>query len=221
MIDNNSELVTTRVAAKQVNLSHDYIARLAREGRIKAEQRGRSWYVDIVSLLRWFESNRLEKEYRAALIKEEREAEKTCVALRDQEMAVGWLDRLQVGIAMQALAYVCVAVGVGVAGLYSVNSSTSMVALFVDGTQQLAQLERTAVGTSAALVQDDIVDLDILSISERERVAVEYVNSWFRQPVLVVWNDDGFRGGVLVLDSVDRSDVTPFSLGTHTRPERE
>jgi len=39
-----------RDAAALVSYSPDYVSRLAREGKILAEQRGRDWYVDIDSL---------------------------------------------------------------------------------------------------------------------------------------------------------------------------
>lgn len=67
--------LSTREAAKRAGLSHDYIARLAREERIVAAQSGRRWYVDPVSLERFIAANEIEKQARSARLRAERQAE--------------------------------------------------------------------------------------------------------------------------------------------------
>lgn len=47
---NGLSLIPIREAASRVSYSRDYVARLAREGKIVASQIGRQWFVDLASL---------------------------------------------------------------------------------------------------------------------------------------------------------------------------
>ena len=211
-------MVTTRVAAKQVQLSHDYIARLAREGKVVARQQGRIWYVDLVSLFRWVETSRLEKECKAALLKQERSAEKLYKQLSQQIAVSHWTQRLQKSAALQSLGYVCVALVMVGAGVGSAGVS-SVALLDIVPTQHVATLDASRDTTLAKTEADQ--SLFVLGPAEEEQMQTEYVYSWFGEPVSVVWNSQSFSEGVLVGEADDNVYTTPFVLHERTRPVRE
>lgn len=66
---------STRDAARQVGLSHDYIARLTRQGKVFGVKVGRLWYVDLASLQNYLAAIEMEKQVRSKLLKEERRRE--------------------------------------------------------------------------------------------------------------------------------------------------
>ncbi len=71
----NRKLIPLRDVSKFVPYSKDYVARLARDGKIAAAQINRQWYIDPVSLKNFFDHAQLElqarAEYTRALRKEE------------------------------------------------------------------------------------------------------------------------------------------------------
>jgi len=73
----NRKLIPLRDVGKFVPYSKDYVARLARDGKVAAAQVNRQWYIDPVSLKNFFEHAQLElqarAEYTRALRKEELE----------------------------------------------------------------------------------------------------------------------------------------------------
>lgn len=81
---NGVTFVTTRTAAKLARYSHDYLSKLARDGRVKAVQIGRQWYVDPVSLESFLTSAKLEKEVRRRQLRHERREERQAKELRER-----------------------------------------------------------------------------------------------------------------------------------------
>ena len=71
----DTEMISTREAARRVGLSSDYVARLVREGKAAGTKIGRSWFVDEESLQGCLETIELEKQARAELLKAERQRE--------------------------------------------------------------------------------------------------------------------------------------------------
>lgn len=66
------EMTSTRDAARRVGISHDYIARLARQRNVFGTKVGRLWYVDLASLQNYLAAIEMEKRVRSKLLKEER-----------------------------------------------------------------------------------------------------------------------------------------------------
>ncbi len=64
--------VPTKVAADKIGYALDYISRLAREGKITAELRGRQWFVDMNSVKLFQLQSESEKRNRSEDLREER-----------------------------------------------------------------------------------------------------------------------------------------------------
>ena len=105
--------LTTKQAAKQVGLSHDYVARLAREGKVVAWREKRSWYLDPVSLERFLVTSRIEKDVRARVIKSERYAEQTLHQDIQAIAATAVTSTRALSAQLQAAAVVAVALVMG------------------------------------------------------------------------------------------------------------
>lgn len=71
----DTEMISTREAARRVGLSGDYVARLVREGKATGTKVGRAWFVDERSLQQCLHAIELEKQARAELLKAERQRE--------------------------------------------------------------------------------------------------------------------------------------------------
>jgi len=71
----DENLIPIKEAASLVPYSKDYIARLAREGKIVASQVGRNWYIDIKSLQKFSELATLQEEVRMGQLRSERKSE--------------------------------------------------------------------------------------------------------------------------------------------------
>ena len=71
----DTEMISTREAARRVGLSGDYVARLVREGKATGTKIGRAWFVDEESLRQCLHAIELEKRARAELLKAERQRE--------------------------------------------------------------------------------------------------------------------------------------------------
>jgi hypothetical protein len=110
LVINGITFLSTREAARKARVSHDYIARLAREERVEAIQSGRRWYVDPVSLERFVTANEIEKQARSACLRAERHAEQ---AAHDILHAHSQRSPLSAGAKLQALAILFVGLVVG------------------------------------------------------------------------------------------------------------
>jgi Helix-turn-helix domain len=71
----NRKLIPLKDVAKIVPYSRDYVARLARDGRIAAAQVNRQWYIDAESLKNFFEHAQLEVQARGEYVRELRKQE--------------------------------------------------------------------------------------------------------------------------------------------------
>lgn len=81
-------LLPIKEAAKRVTYSRDYVARLAREGKIVASQIGRQWYVDPLSLERYRQESALVEELQKQALSDERKREREAVvALKSIDLA--------------------------------------------------------------------------------------------------------------------------------------
>jgi len=65
-----------RYASACIGYSHDYVTRLAREGKIAAAQVGRNWYVDLDSLTHYASVMELELKLRQQQLSDERKRER-------------------------------------------------------------------------------------------------------------------------------------------------
>lgn len=71
----NRKLIPLKDVSKIVPYSRDYVARLARDGRIAAAQVNRQWYIDADSLKNFFEHSQLEVQARGEYVRELRKQE--------------------------------------------------------------------------------------------------------------------------------------------------
>lgn len=67
--------ISARDAALKVRLHPDYVARLARQARIRGKKVGRRWYVDPISLQKFLSTQSLQKEERRVQLKTARRKE--------------------------------------------------------------------------------------------------------------------------------------------------
>ncbi|HMA77611.1 MAG TPA: hypothetical protein VKP88_00530 [Candidatus Paceibacterota bacterium] len=67
-----ARFVSAKAAAAYVDYTPDYISRLAREGKVVAEQRGRSWYISLESLKLFSLQQAEEQRTRQQALKEQR-----------------------------------------------------------------------------------------------------------------------------------------------------
>jgi hypothetical protein len=68
----SARFVSAKTAAEHIDYTPDYISRLAREGKVAAEQRGRTWYVSLESLKLFSLQQAEEQRARQRALKEQR-----------------------------------------------------------------------------------------------------------------------------------------------------
>ncbi len=119
---NGVTLVPIKEAASSVSYSRDYVARLAREGKIVASQIGRQWFVDLVSLQNFSTEAGALEEVRKSELSAERKRElmaKDC--LKELDVVVAQKIRRQRFDAVAvAMAVLCLGLFAG-AGVYTVS----------------------------------------------------------------------------------------------------
>ncbi len=71
----NRKLIPLKDVPKIVPYTRDYVARLARDGKIAAAQLNRQWYIDSESLKNFFENSQLEMQARGEYTRELRKQE--------------------------------------------------------------------------------------------------------------------------------------------------
>ncbi len=71
----NRRLIPLKEVSKIVPYSREYVARLARDGRVAAAQINRQWYIDPESLKNFFEQAQLEMQARGEYVRELRKQE--------------------------------------------------------------------------------------------------------------------------------------------------
>lgn len=69
------QMLSIRYASERIGYSHDYVTRLAREGKISATQVGRNWFVDMDSVQQYVAAMELEQKLRQQQLSEERKRE--------------------------------------------------------------------------------------------------------------------------------------------------
>lgn len=125
--------LTIKDAAKAFSYSRDYVARLAREGKIVATQVNRQWLIDAVSLQNFAEASELEQSVRKQQLSLERKREQI---IKQEVVDIKKEIRLKVkSIGMQAqmvaACVLCLGLFAG-AGIYTtaslINTPTTSVA---------------------------------------------------------------------------------------------
>lgn len=103
------EFLSVKDAAARVSYSRDYVARLAREGKIVATQIGRQWFVDPVSLDNFASVSELERAVRGKQLRDERRQERA--AFEEQTEYLASLDvRVESSVPQASLKTLCVLV---------------------------------------------------------------------------------------------------------------
>jgi hypothetical protein len=119
---NGVTLVPIKEAAVSVSYSRDYVARLAREGKIVASQIGRQWFVDLVSLRDFSTAASAFEEVRKEELRSERKRElmaKECLASLDS-IAAQRIRSQRFDALVVTTAVVCLGIFTGL-GLYTAS----------------------------------------------------------------------------------------------------
>lgn len=123
--ENAKRMQKARDAASLVSYSPDYVSRLARQGKIVAEQRGRDWFVDIDSLKLFVLERQAEQRARHEELRQQRLSEKAQHAktqLDASQLAAGERTKMTAG----ALTMVCLVVALLFGSLTQVAVKESM-----------------------------------------------------------------------------------------------
>jgi hypothetical protein len=165
-------LVPIREAALRVKYSHDYVSRLAREGKIIASQVGRKWFVDPVSLKNFSAEAEVLETVRKEELRQERKRElmaKEALALLDEQVTARASKQRFDAYAVTAAA-VCLGLLVGV-GVYTATEFTgsSLIRSTVSAPAALPGHEVatvTAVDESPFRIIDEPKDVLVTTIME-------------------------------------------------------
>jgi excisionase family DNA binding protein len=120
---NNVTLVPIKEAAATVSYSRDYVARLAREGKIVATQIGRQWYVDVISLQNFSTTAETLEAVRKLELRAERKRElmaKECLAELDA-VVVARMHKQRFEALLATVTVLCVGLFTG-AGIFTISS---------------------------------------------------------------------------------------------------
>jgi excisionase family DNA binding protein len=205
--------LSTREAAQQAGLSHDYIARLARESRIVATQSGRRWFVDPVSLNRFIEANEIEKRARAAVLRTERQAEQAAHAKLHEFYDKALPAVLRSGAAVYAFLVVLLGLSFGLGIFTTVQSSavqTMVATAFTSGAaikSSVTDVQPEAPTQSRVVYETTIAPNTILRDRDEKRPMIllgsqatssqrAYLESLFSDEVTVQYLADG-RGRIV------------------------
>lgn len=240
--------LTTKLAAHQAGLSHDYVARLAREGDVAAYQDQRVWYVDPISLQHFVATNYFENTIRAHITQVERAAEQSLHQDLETITTTTVLHAHVRNAQAQAAAIVLGAcmVGLGYVGL----ADRSVVATTLHGVPGTAAVAASEEGDSPAgsgvvtteLATGEIVESRLaeeatesllpkewVRINARELGAVwvpyfdplrTYVRSWFAEPVTVVWQQPEAPANGLLLPTTTEQPSRPVAFIAESDRER-
>lgn len=138
-------LLPIKDAAQRVGYSRDYVARIAREGKVVAKQRGRQWYVSLASLEQFVADAAYEREVRRRYLSAERRAEREAKErLAEVTQRNATLRARAPRVAGAAVVFVF-AFGLGVASLL----------LNLTGAQQLAHW--SFVPAAAPLARESVI----------------------------------------------------------------
>jgi excisionase family DNA binding protein len=223
--ENFSKLLPIKEVAKRVGYSRDYIARLAREGKIVASQVGRQWYVDLDSLQSYNSNSLFVEELQKKILSEERRREREVAeqlsAVKSQ--ALNFVATERVSAALSSIAVLLVGLVTG-----SMFYSFGLFYIPVSPVVSMANLSQTSAEGSTVidsklqtletslptllyidednLVRDEVVELEanfgvLLLAKSRTGASSQTVADLFSDPVSVSF--DGTTGGVVRFERVD------------------
>jgi excisionase family DNA binding protein len=117
------KMLSIRYASECIGYSHDYVTRLAREGKITAAQVGRNWYVDLESVRQYASVMELELKLRQQQLSDERKREQQIRKLAEYQVvkanASGWTQKRYALMAVLAMVGVSTVSGVALKHLTS------------------------------------------------------------------------------------------------------
>lgn len=143
---NGISFLSIKDAAKEFSYSRDYVARLAREGKIVATQVNRQWLIDAVSLQNFVEASELEQTVRKQQLSHERKREQVI----KQEVATIKSDfrtkakSINMHAQMVAACVLCLGLFAG-AGMYTTASLLSVPATSVANLGSVTPTEEVSV----------------------------------------------------------------------------
>ncbi len=175
-----TKLLPIKTAAELVPYSRDYVARLAREGKVVAVQTDRQWFVDGESLKKFYDQSVIEDEVRKRHLSLMRKAElevKEVYRERLEAIAHTRTKKQQYTVLQAALVVVC---GLG-AGVF-----------ISSGAGYLAQLSVATPAQVAQSLTDDSVDQLTLEVHD--------VKDWVEESNLSeVTEPLSLKGGIVLL----------------------
>jgi len=228
MVIGNRTLLPIKVAASQVSYSRDYVARLAREGKIAAAQVNRQWYIDPESLLNFYQTAQLELQARAEYIREMRRHD---LELRDFVTIASRRQTQRQRVAPQrvlveTIVVITIALFVGLLvhslqmvlpGQLSVIAATFNSASSVQSAAVLESLIDDTVTTwwsdaPEVTIEDTELSLDngivLLPVTATGEATSTEPADLFSDPVTVEMR--GTEGGVIYLENDTTSTTMPF-----------
>ena len=198
---NGLSLIPIREAASHVSYSRDYVARLAREGKIVASQIGRQWFVDLISLESFSAEASALEDVRRQELRAERKRElmaKDALGVLDEKVAER-MHKQRFDAAVVTVAVVCLGLFTGV-GVYT--AATVPGSLLEDFSDSLAVV--------SIPVQPKAADTDGLEPVLAEATEVHstlLLSTVVEQPVFLTESEmerlEGGVSGVLVLRDGD------------------
>jgi excisionase family DNA binding protein len=224
-------------AAGHVGYSRDYVARLAREGKIAAQQDGRRWFVHLGSLEQFAADASVEREVRREYLRAERRVEREAQAAIAAANARAATRRQRAPRVAAAATSLVLAFGLGFATLvlhvpgsarvvheYAPTPATTRLALGevprrdpVAATQATVEPQLPLTPHFATVrEQQALTDTDgalVLGASHRAPLTLDDVPTLFSHPVTVARDSSGqWRVYRLGPDGKPRGDGVPFLM---------
>jgi len=215
----NRKLLPLKKAAEKVSYSRDYVARLAREGKIAALQVNRQWYIDPESLQNFFEVAQFELRARADYTSELRRGELEAIELWQHDQLA--LERRRRLVPQRVVVQTVFMLTLSVCAGFLVYSSVALAT-----PQQLEALLGQLLHTETApapvvgppgyswgvvgnvLIQDEVINLDNgIVLLPGMGATTTTVEEFFSDPVSV--QSQGQRG-VIISEQSGVTTTMPF-----------
>ncbi len=196
-------------AAALVSYTRDYVARLAREGKIVATRVGRQWLVDPVSLQLFAEQAELEADIRREQLRQLRQREREAAAV--QQLQHAELRRHMCTAPRRALAFTlaalaCALIG-GLAG-HSVGLPTMLTSQLIQRAEVRMAVTPVSIPASSAVMETvpetvHVPTVTIMPLSGADGLGVlllsqdglvqtaEDVAALFSDPITITRTEDG------------------------------
>lgn len=175
------QLCSVKKAAQTVAYSHDYVTRLAREGKIIASCIKRKWFIDINSLKNYVESITAEKEIRSKFL--------SLKYSKDQKLKDELSDRTVLNISKTKVLHVRSAV-------------LAALVLFIGVATGVAVSSSDLTKVSISLFQSG-EEYNIAQVSESKPASLEYVDQIKAEPTSRTISSLGdVKEGVLLFPNV-------------------